>query len=386
LEDRDDLSWPADLYLEGSDQHRGWFQSSLLESCGTRGRAPYEAVLTHGFTLDDQGRKMSKSAQNALAPDKIAQQSGAEILRLWTANTDYTEDQRLGPEILKSTTDAYRRLRNTIRFMLANLDDWQDNERIAVEDMPELERLILHRLAELDVAVRQGYNEYDFNRVFHELFNFCTNDLSAFFFDIRKDALYCDGAGDVRRRAARTVLNELFSHLTLWLSPILCFTMEEVWLNQKGEGAESVHLQIFPDVPENWRDDALAARWSKIREVRRVLTGALEVERREKRIGSSLEASVAVFMTDPVYIAALSDVDVAELAITSSGVVRAEGGPEHAFALPDAPGIAVVCDLAQGEKCNRCWMILPEVGSEPGVNDVCGRCSSAIKVWRTSDH
>jgi len=237
-------SWPkadhADLYLEGSDQHRGWFQSSLLEGCGTRGRAPYDQVLTHGFVLDEQGRKMSKSLGNTLLPQTIADKNGADILRLWAASSDFTEDLRIGQDIIKSNVDAYRRLRNTIRFMLANLDGFEDGERIAPKEMPELERYILARLAELDGMVRAGYNEYDFNRVFAALFNFCTNDLSAFYFDIRKDSLYCDAKSTSRRRATRTVIDEIFRRVVTWFAPILCFTMEEAWLREGQRASENL--------------------------------------------------------------------------------------------------------------------------------------------------
>ena len=223
LEQRDDLMTPASVYLEGSDQHRGWFQSSLLESCATRGRAPYDAVVTHGFLLDEKGKKLSKSKGNAVSPDKIIAQNGAEILRLWVANSDFTEDLRVGPEIIKNTTDAYRKLRNSFRFLLANLGDWQGEGVVPFEDMPELEKWVLHRLSELDELVRTGFNNFDFNKVFHALSLFCTSDLSAFYFDIRKDALYCDSGNSLRRRAALTVLDQLFSHLTVWLSPFLVF-------------------------------------------------------------------------------------------------------------------------------------------------------------------
>ena len=256
-----DPAWPkaahADLYLEGSDQHRGWFQSSLLESCGTRGRAPYDAVLTHGFVLDEQGRKMSKSLGNTVAPQTVAENNGAEILRLWAASSDFTEDLRIGPEIIKANVDGYRRLRNTIRFMLANLSGFDEAERIAHGEMPELERFMLARLADLDREVREGYAHYDFNRVYTTLFNFATSDLSAFYFDVRKDALYCDARASTRRRAARTVLDALFVRLVTWLAPVLCFTMEEAWTTRFGAD-ESVHLQLFPELPKDWANVRLA--------------------------------------------------------------------------------------------------------------------------------
>ncbi|MGI9385976.1 MAG: class I tRNA ligase family protein, partial [Methyloligellaceae bacterium] len=281
LEERDDLKWPASLYLEGSDQHRGWFQSSLLESCGTRGRAPYEAVLTHGFVMAEDGRKMSKSLGNQVFPQDVIKQSGAEILRLWAMSSDYTEDLRIGPEILKSNVDAYRKLRNTIRFLLGNLAHYEPGLAVDASDMPELERYMLHRLSELDATVRDEYNSFDFKRIFSALFNFCTIDLSAVYFDIRKDALYCDPYDSMVRRSSLTVLDHLFSCLTAWLAPMLCFTMEEAWLSRNSDDNASVHLRLFPDIPESWRDDQLAEKWRKIRQVRRVVTGALEIERQE---------------------------------------------------------------------------------------------------------
>ena len=283
LEDHNDLESPATLYLEGSDQHRGWFQSSLLESCGTRGRAPYEAVLTHGFVLDEKGHKMSKSAGNVVAPQEVIDTLGADILRLWVATSDYTVDLRIGPEILKAEVDSYRRLRNTLRYALGNLAGFDENEQVATEDMPELERWVLHRLWELDRHMRAVLDGFDFHAFFTELHTFCAVDLSAFYFDIRKDALYCDQSGAPRRRAARTVLDILFHHLTAWLAPVLCFTAEEAWRTRSQEGdaseTESVHLRTYPHVPEDWRDDDLAAKWKIVRDLRRVVTGAIEIAR-----------------------------------------------------------------------------------------------------------
>ncbi len=386
LEQRDDLKWPASLYLEGSDQHRGWFQSSLLEACGTRGRAPYEAVLTHGFLLDQKGFKMSKSGTNAMDPQKVIAQNGAETLRLWVANADFTEDLRVGPEIIKNTTDAYRKLRNTLRFMVANLSDWDPStEALPVSEMPELDRWVLHRLVELDEEVRTGYSNYNFNRVFNTLFNFCTNDLSAFYFDIRKDALYCDPQTSIRRRAARTVLDALFNHLTVWLAPILVFTMEEVWRTRHDGDDESVHLEVFPEVTPAWRDDALAAKWKRVREMRRVITGALEIERRAKTIGSSLEAAPTLFISDEKDANIINGLDLAEISITSAVVVDTTVPPESAFTLEEVPGIAVSFGLAKGKKCGRCWMILPDVGLNPKTPDLCGRCSQAVEIWQEAN-
>jgi len=375
-------SWPkkdrADLYLEGSDQHRGWFQSSLLESCGTVGHAPYGAVLTHGFVLDEKGYKMSKSLGNTVLPQTIADQNGADILRLWVASSDFTEDLRLGPDIIKANVDAYRRLRNTIRFMLANLAGFDEAERIGADEMPELERYILAKLAELDALVRHGYAEYDFNRVFAALFNFCTNELSAFYFDIRKDALYCDPLNARRRRAARTVLDETFRRVVTWLAPILCFTMEEAWTLRFA--GDSVHLQDFAPPPAAWQSSALIEKWNRIRALRRVVTGALEIARRDKVIGASLEAAPVLYLSEASDEDALKGADLAEIAITSAAHIATRPPPPEAFNLPDVPGVAATFHHAEGEKCARCWMILPEVGKNPAHPDLCNRCTGAVEA------
>lgn len=372
---------PADLYLEGSDQHRGWFQSSLLESCGTRGHAPYKQVLTHGMTLTDKGLKMSKSLGNAIEPEKIIKANGADILRLWVSSTDYWDDHSIGDEIIKSNVEAYRKLRNTFRYLLGNLDGFDEAERVAHADMPELERAILHRLAELDQLVRQAYNDYDFKRIFHALTNFMNIDLSAFYFDIRKDTLYCDAPSSLRRRACRTVLDELFSALTAWLAPILSFTIEEVWLSRFPGDDQSVHLRQFPEMSADWKDEALAEKWRKLRELRRVVTGALEVERREKRIGSSLEAAPDVYVKDPALKAIAETVDLAELSITSAAALIGGEGPQGAFHLDDVPGIAVVPKLAEGRKCARSWKISPDVGSVAGYPDLSPRDAEAVMEY-----
>ncbi len=377
LEDRDDLDWPASLYLEGSDQHRGWFHSSLLESCGTRGRAPYDAVLTHGFVMAEDGRKMSKSRGTDVSPQETVETYGADILRIWVVSSDYSEDLRLGPEILKHQADLYRRIRNTLRFLLGNLDEFDESEWVAAVDMPELERWVLHRIHEMDRLVRTTTDDFEFHTQWTALHNFCAVELSAFYFDIRKDALYCDGADSLRRRAARTVLDTLFSHLTAWLAPILCFTAEEAWLARNGgSDVESVHLRTFPDVPADWQDDALAEKWERIRRLRRVVTGALEIERAEKRIGSSLQAAPIVY-ADPDSVAAMDGIDLAELSITSAASLEEGAPPDGAFRLPDVEDIGVVPAMAEGEKCARCWQVLPDVGAHEHP-DICGRCAEAV--------
>jgi isoleucyl-tRNA synthetase len=381
LEGNDQLKWPADLYLEGSDQHRGWFHSSLLESCGTRGRAPYDGVLTHGFTLDEQGRKMSKSLGNITAPQTVCDQYGADILRLWVVGTDYTEDQRIGPEILKHQAEAYRRLRNTLRYLLGSLDGYSSDETVAHADMPELDRWVLHRLAELDAVLRRAVDDYDFHTIATELHNFCAVDLSAFYFDIRKDSIYCDAAGTLRRRAARTVMAEVFSFLTAWLAPITCFTAEEAWLARPGDmpdgKAESVHLRLYPTIPASWFDAALGEKWKTVRALRRVVTGALELERAEKRIGSSLQAAPVVYAT-PDYVKAFEGLDLRDICITSGGELVAGEAPAGAFTLPDVAGVAVVPTLADGTKCARCWQVLEEVGKSPAHPLICRRCEEAV--------
>jgi isoleucyl-tRNA synthetase len=378
LRDREDGSEDglADLYLEGTDQHRGWFHSSMLQACGTIGRAPYRGVLTHGFTLDEKGNKMSKSLGNTVAPEEVVKQYGADILRLWVAQSDYTADLRIGPEILKGVADGYRRLRNTMRFMLGALAHFDEQDRTAPQDMPELERWVLHRLAELDEVVRKGYDAYDFQGVFQQLFNFATVELSAFYFDIRKDALYCDG-DTPRRRAARTVLDILFHRLTTWLAPVLVFTMEEVWLERYPGDDSSVHLTDIPETPSEWRDDALAAKWTRVRQARRVVTAALEIQRTDKVIGASLEAAPVVHVDDPEMLAALKAVSFEDICITSDIVLTGDPAPNEAFRMPEVAGLGVVFERAMGDKCQRCWKILPDVGTHahPGT---CKRCNEAL--------
>jgi isoleucyl-tRNA synthetase len=377
------------MYLEGSDQHRGWFHSSLIESCGTRGVAPFDVVLTHGFVLDEHGRKMSKSLGNTVAPQDVIKSSGADILRMWVCASDYADDLRIGPEILKTTVDTYRKLRNTIRWMLGNLAHFREEDRVAYADMPGLERYILHRLSELDESVRRNYGEFDFKRIFAALNQFMTVDLSAFYFDIRKDALYCEPISSVTRKACLTVIEEVFRATVIWLAPMLCFTTEEAYLSRYGDSAASVHLESFPAIPAAWRDDALARVWGEIRRVRRVVTGALEIERADKRIGSSLEAAPAVYISDPVLLRTVAaelageqgEIGLAEIAITSGATVVAGKGPVEAFRLEDVPGVAVEFRRAEGVKCARSWKIQPDVGADPDYLDVTPRDARALREW-----
>jgi isoleucyl-tRNA synthetase len=385
LEKRPDLKWPASLYLEGSDQHRGWFHSSLLESCGTRGRAPYEAVLTHGFVMDEQGRKMSKSLGNVVSPLEVADKVGADILRLWVVSSDYTEDLRIGPEILKQQADFYRRLRNTLRYLLGNLAGFTADERIPLDSaadlakLPELERWTLHRLAELDTARRKATEDYTFTGFYTALHTFCAVDLSAFYFDIRKDSLYCDAAGSLRRRAVRSVLDRVYQCLVTWLAPVLCFTAEEAWMARHPGSDETVHQQLFPAIPPAWRNDDLAARWTKIRDLRRVVTGALEKARAEKKIGASLQAYPVIYVDrPPEELNALSTDERSEMFITSGHAFKTEPPPVDAFQLPDVAGIAVKVELADGQKCERCWRVLPEVGTHEEHPTLCDRCADVV--------
>jgi isoleucyl-tRNA synthetase len=380
LEDRPDLKWPADVYLEGSDQHRGWFHSSLLESCGTRGRAPYDAVITHGFTMDEEGRKMSKSLGNTVVPQDVIKQSGADILRLWVVTTDYWEDQRLGKTILQTNIDAYRKFRNTVRWMLGTLAH-DEGETVPLADMPELERLMLHRLVELDQLVRAGYDAFEFKRITRALLDFMVVELSAFYFDIRKDALYCEGPSSVKRKAALQVVRRLFDCLVKWWAPMLPFTTEEAWLERNPQ-AQSLHLEQMPDVPAEWRNDRLAEKWKKVRQMRRVVTGALEIARANKLIGSSLEAVPTVYLDDRQLEKDIEGVDMAEIVITSGLAFSYDRAPADAFALDDVKGIAVVVGKAEDEglrKCARSWRYTADVGSDPAFPDVSARDAAVLR-------
>ncbi|MCK1650381.1 isoleucine--tRNA ligase [Bradyrhizobium sp. 149] len=370
------------MYLEGSDQHRGWFHSSLLESAGTRGRAPYDVVLTHGFTLDENGRKMSKSIGNTVEPQKVIKDSGADILRLWVCATDYADDQRIGPEILKNTIETYRKLRNTVRWMLGTLHHYQPADAVAAAEMPELERLMLHELAVRAAVVRKAYQEFDYKTVVATLSAFLNSELSAFYFDIRKDTLYCDPPSSLTRKAALTTIDLLCNAILKWLAPILSFTAEEAWRMYRPHAEPSVHLTLFPENLESLRDDKLAAKWEAIRNVRRVVTGALELERAAKNIGSSLEASPVIYVADRDMLATLFDTDLAEICITSNYEVREGEAPASAFRLDAVPGVAVVVEKAVGTKCARSWKISPTVGEDPEYPDVTPRDARALREWK----
>ncbi len=344
----------ADMYLEGSDQHRGWFQSSLLEACGTRGHAPYKTVLTHGFTMDAKGMKMSKSIGNTIDPIKVMESYGADIIRLWALSVDFTEDHRIGDEILKGVADQYRKLRNSFRYLLGALEGFSEAERVPVAEMPELERYVLALTSQLSATLHQAVLDYDFNTYVRALTDFCNEDLSAFFFDIRKDCLYCDATESLKRRAYRTVLDMLFHALIRWAAPVIVFTAEEVWQSRFPDAGDSVHFLEWPEVDAGWIDSALIARWAELRALRTQVTEAIEPLRRDKVIGSSLAAKVTVPATAP-------DADLAELFITGTVTRGQEAG--------------VTITPTQDAKCGRCWRHLPEV-TEDGA--LCGRCDEVV--------
>ena len=379
---RDSFKNPVStIYLEGSDQHRGWFHSSLLESCATRGKAPYDEVITHGFTMDEKGMKMSKSIGNVIEPQKIAQQNGIEILRLLIASAEYGDDLRLGKIMLDQSGEMYRKLRNTLRYCLGATKGFEQSERVALDkELPLLERWLLHRLYQVDAAVRKGFETYQWRTALSAIVEFCNVDLSAFYVDVRKDTLYCDAPSSFRRRACRTVLDETFSRLTAWLAPILPFTAEEAWLVRFPETV-SVHLRTFPETPASWEDDFVGEQMARLREARAVVTGALEVARRDKVIGAALETAPRVFVADEALRALLQSVDFAELCITS-GVKIVEGeGPAEAFRLPEMQGVAVVVEKAAGVKCARSWKYFDPATADPRYPDITPRDAEAVAAW-----
>jgi isoleucyl-tRNA synthetase len=383
-----DERWPADLYLEGSDQHRGWFQSSLLESCGTRGRAPYDAVLTHGFTMDAKGMKMSKSLGNTVNPLDLMRDYGADILRLWALSVDFTEDHRIGKEILAGVADQYRKLRNTFRYLLGALDGFSEEERLDdVATYPDLERYMLHLTAALDQKLRNAVDDFDFNTYVRALTDFCNEDLSAFYFDIRKDSLYCDAPGDPKRRAYRTVLDTLFHALVRWLAPVLVFTTEEVWGTRFPE-AGSVHLLEWPDVREEWKDTVLGDKWATIREARETISNRIEPLRQAKRLGSSLEAEVEFYCMRDDDLSVLTSIDMDEIAIVSHVNLRRWQGQkfqsnagEVQLAIPPSGTLGpkdyfdATVARSNNHKCGRCWRHLPEVREDGGL---CARCDEVV--------
>lgn len=362
------LPWPADLYLEGSDQHRGWFHSSLLESCGTTGRAPYNAVLTHGFVLDEKGMKMSKSLGNVVAPQTIMKEYGADILRLWTILSNYNEDIRIGAQTLKTTSDVYRRVRNTLRYLLGALEGFDADESVDLSDgknLTELEQYMLHELQTVDAQIKDCIARYEFGKMANLAYNFCNSQLSSFYFDIRKDRLYCDRPDNMDRRAYRTVMAAIYESLCTWFAPVLCFTAEEAWsFRPRGvfkDDADSIHLKTFAEVPASWRNEPLAAKWQKAMAVRDAVLAALEIARKDKMIGSALEAHPVITMPED-----LPGIDWAEICITSQATV-AKGD------------LNVTIQMAEGQKCERCWKILPTVGSDPQFPTLSPRDADAVR-------
>ncbi|RZI98190.1 MAG: isoleucine--tRNA ligase [Brevundimonas sp.] len=360
--------WPADLYLEGSDQHRGWFQSNLLEGSGTRGRAPYDAVLTHGFTQDEQGKKMSKSLGNTTDPAVVIKESGADILRLWVALVDYAEDQRIGKQILQTTVEAYRKIRNSVRYLLGALADFDESERVAYEDMPPLEQFILHRLWDLDTDIRAAYEDYRFQDVVRPVLEFCSNDLSSLYFDIRKDSLYCDRPDALRRRAARTVMHEIFLRLTAWMAPLTPFTMEEAWQTRFPDAGSNC-ARVLPETPAAWENYEESVRWARIQEILQVVNEDLEAARRDKRIGGALDAWPILTGPEGVF-APLDGLDPAEVFRTSGAELRTGG-----------EALQVEVALADYPKCARSWRRVPDVGSDPAYPDLSARDADAVRWW-----
>ncbi len=381
----------ADLYLEGSDQHRGWFHSSLLEACGTKGKAPYKNVLTHGFVLDDKGYKMSKSLGNVVDPQDLLKEHGADIIRLWTVTSNFSDDMRIGKDTLKNTGDLYRRIRNTLRFLLGALDGFNGLERVPAaefKNMPELEQFILSRMAAISVEIKKSVEDYDFNGIIATLYNFCNADLSGLYFDIRKDRLYCDIPESFERRATRTVIAELYDFLVTHLAPFLSFTSEEAWdFRPKGvfEDSESIHMRTFSTVPSEWRNITLEEKWAKILKVRNVVLGALEPQRAQKIIGASLEAAPIVYVNDE-YAAALKGNDLAEICITSQAFVKTGEAPAEAFKDAKTEGVGVVFAKADGHKCVRSWKILPEVGTDKEYPDLTLRDAQAVRWYAKHKH
>ncbi len=371
LEQRSDLKWPASMYLEGSDQHRGWFHSSLLESSGTRGQAPYESVLTHGFVVDGKGRKMSKSLGNVISPDDILKQYGVDILRLWVVASDYYDDLKLDKGILQSQAESYRRIRNTFRFLIGNLNDFNKNEIINEEDFPELEKYLLHRLWEVDQVVKKCVSSFNFHLMFTTLLNFCSNDLSSFYFDIRKDVIYCDKPSSKKRRSSRTLLNIIFNYLVRWFAPSISFTTEEAW---KAMGnSTSIHLEDFLSCDIKYQNNNINEKWSIVKNIRKVATGSIEKIREDKIIRSSLEAHLDIYVSQEIFLK-IQDVSFNEIAITSSYKLNIIKENTSGFELEDIPNTKVKASKSNGYKCQRCWKYEDHLINE----EICERCHEAI--------
>jgi isoleucyl-tRNA synthetase len=378
LKQREELTWPADLYLEGTDQSRGWFNSSLSTSVAINGKAPYKAVLGHGFTLDGEGRKMSKSLGNVIVPQKVMDQLGADILRLWVASVEYTQDVRISDDILKQTAEVYRKIRNTLRFMLGNLSDFDPKkDRVAPNEWSELDRFIMHKAQHVLKRVRKAYEEFQFHTVYTVIHNFCTIDLSAFYLDVSKDTLYIEPAQSTARRAIQTVMYDVLDMLVKLLTPILPHTMEEVWKYIPGVEEESVQLTLFPEVDETYFDEALEAKWKEVMTLRDEVLKALEEARKEKVIGSSLAARVHLYPNQQAEQILIQVKDLDKLFIVSQVVLHPSGDKPHPDALA-LENLHVFVEPAEGEKCERCWVITPETGKDPKHPTLCPRCTDIV--------
>ena len=352
LEKREDLKWPASMYLEGSDQHRGWFHSSLLESCGTRGRAPFDSILSHGFVVDGKGLKMSKSLGNIISPEDILKKYGADILRIWVAASDYAEDLRIDYSILEQHAESYRKIRNTFRYILGNLNDKFekiDFEKINIKDFPELEQYMLHKIYNLNFVFEKNFEKYNFHTIYKELLNFCTSDLSAFYFDIRKDSLYCDTLESKKRLSAIKFLNIILEVLLKWFAPVLSFTTEEIYSLIKIEEKESIHLEKFPTIPSSWNNIDLSNKWTELIKIRDKCNSSIELKRASKEIGSSLEVNLKIFLNDKL-IKLANEIDFSELCITS-------GAKIDKINKKDSEEIVIETTKAEGKKCPVCWKI-----------------------------
>ena len=347
LEKRKDLQWPASMYLEGSDQHRGWFHSSLLESCGTRGRAPYDSILSHGFVVDGKGLKMSKSLGNVIAPEDILKKYGADILRIWVASSNYEEDLRIDNSIVEQHAESYRKIRNTFRYLLGNLNDEFKNidlKELKLQELPELEQYMLHKIYILNKNFKNNFFKYDFHNLYKELLNFCTVDLSSFYFDIRKDVLYCDSKNSKKRQDCIIVLNIILETLLKWFAPILSFTTEEIFTLI--EKKKSIHLEKFIEIPENFFNEQLDKKWVELKKIRDICNISIEAMRASKEIGSSLEANLIINLNEKLFKIS-ENVDFAELCITSGAKTKKNSLEE----------ISAITKKAEGNKCPVCWKI-----------------------------
>ena len=377
LETREDLQWPASMYLEGSDQHRGWFHSSLLESCGTRGRAPFESILSHGFVVDGKGRKMSKSIGNVISPDEIINKYGADILRIWVVASDYSEDLKIDNQIINYQIDSYRKIRNTIRFLLGNLNNFSVNDAVQLEQMPDLEKYILNKVSQMNTELKSLVQKHDYHGIFVKLLNFCTLDLSAFYFDIRKDSLYCDGKDSLKRRSVATCLHILFDFLSKWFSPIISFTSEEAWQSRHQDNSTSILSQIITEKDFTYSYSNLEKSFDELKRVRKSVTAALEIKRNEKLIGSSLQAKAIIYIPSEIK-QILSTLDLAEMCIVSGVEIKDIAEKTPSSMNFEEEDIFVDISLAEGDKCQRCWTILPEV--KDNQDHLCSRCDN---VWKS---